>query len=789
MPETEYNETNIGILVVHGIGDQKQFDCLREIANDIVEYFQSEIDKGYVEVSVDINQADIGTFKETYPSWENGKKPPINVRIRPTGYEKNYNLHLREVWWADIDRYQEKFKFSKFWLWGLSLWATPLEKNFPILNDPDKHLQQLTWVEKDENCSRIWARCEYFLIGVFLLVCQPLLFLIKTLLRFFDFNVPLTIIADYVGKLRLYQDSSKAAKELIEDRGNSPRFSIQRRMINALVRMAISDYDRWYVWSHSLGSIVAYNAFSMPEATLSHYVSHAMWKEIQDCKRRDSKKYAEILLDQITPANQNNQRPKPYRPVWQDKRISRKALFEKCEGLITYGSPFWRIADLWTDLVKRNPQADFSPDFKWFNIIDPSDPVATRIKELFIGDPPAQGQPQFLYPEDIFYRTPKSFLLAHMEYLSAKKENSLIGQLWRWMSEARNITEQNNELYNSWYVKLFIRFPGIQDEREAYLRYHQIWRFIWWIFLIFVFYLILDAISLFLCNLKDLFSPSFISIFTSILERLATYFFDEYWSNSIFYQLGDLVDQLIGSLISLIFQLINQIRPLVDFINLLTQVALYFVSILKPLLIDFINSLIHLGLYLIHPFVLSTVFITSITSNVISSIFPSPQLFLMLIGLVIVLGLIRRIRGNPIKFYILEYLQNHPNQHFKKDVLTKEKFQGAIKEKAFSKILNKLVEEREIRKDASTREYFFPFYDFDWSVALKSLPNTNEIQRSIIDKLKFNPDEEITGRNTYIKEENIYYVLIEIEKIKLVFPYEIHTIDGGKKIIFVRVAD
>lgn len=744
MSETECNETNIGILVVHGIGDQKQFDCLKGIANEIVNCFQSEIEKGYVEVSVDINQADIGTFKETYPSWENGKKSPINVRIRPNGYKKTYNLHLREVWWADIDRPQNFGKFIKFWLWGLSLWATSLEANFPILNDPDDHLKGFKPVEDKKDSFRIWARCEYFIIGIFLLVCQPLLFLIKSLLRFFDFNIPLTIIADYVGKLRLYSDSSKAEKELIEDRDNSPRFSIQRRMINALVRMAISDYDRWYVWSHSLGSIVAYNGFSMPEATLSHYVSHSMWEEIEEWESNTALNHNNSLLEEIS--NHNSQRPKPYRPVWQNKRISREALFEKCKGLVTYGSPFWRIADLWTDLVKRNTQADFSADFRWYNIIDPSDPVATRIKELFLDDPSVPGQPQSLHPEDVFYRTPKPFLLAHMEYLS-EKENSLIGQLWRWMSEARTITEQNN-LYDSWYVRFSSEVLKKQDKRIAYLRYHQIWRFLWWILLI--------ALVLFL--------PFYIA---PIWNKIP------YWC----YVIACLLPTIISAGILLLINGTKRVSSIVRFCSILLSPLILFLGASFTIyladkrysedkVVEYITNYILENRPWITPFLWSTLFV----------------------GIVLVVGLIFAYRGRNVKSLILEYLQNYPNQRFtQKDLTDKFRSVDAI---GVTNALSYLVENKEIRKDDSTGEYFFPFYNFELSTIsyefeLLSANNSelihklqkieietsHELCRCIIDLLKFDPTKEIIGRNYIDRENEIYY--LALDGTDILIPYQI----------------
>lgn len=696
--ENKNNEINIGILVVHGIGDQKQFDCLKGIANDIVDYFQSEIDKGYVEVSVDINRATVGTFKSLHPAWQDGKRPPINVRIKPTGHNKAYNLELREVWWADLDRHSQNFgKFMKFWFWGLSLWLIPPWKNYPTLNDPENHLEDFSWHQNnswEKNISRFIARIEYFLIGLFLLIAHPILYVFKTVGHFFDCNVPLTIVADYVGKIRLYQDSFKAGKDLIEDRENYPRFSIQRRMINALVRMAISDYDRWYVWSHSLGSVVAYNAFSMPEATLSHYVAEYMWSEINDWigDREQSPGRERKKIFSGGNENDRNRRPRPLRPVWQKETISREYLFKKCEGLLTYGSPFWRIADLWSDLLKRNKIADFSPDFKWYNIIDPSDPVATTIEKLFSQQAEQADEKKYLHPKDLFYRTPNPFLFAHLSYFSPRKSSPLIGQLWRWMSEARNITEENN-LYNSWYIKLFIRFPGVQDEREAYLRYHQMWRFIWWFLLITLFS----------------FAITFITIFFA---------------------------KLLASSTSLLADINNDWR-------------------------------------------------TTLCSLVLQS-FQSLWICILIGGvLVIIIGLLNRI--TEIIFYthkffrslLLEYLQGHPNEKFERNWLIK-KFGGEsglwrffpLRKFIIINTLNRLDKSNKIRvyketeRNPETTKYFFPKYHFEFNEEQNGDIPKNELknlERFVIDKLKFNPKKIEKKTNIFSKsynESSQYYTLL-----------------------------
>ncbi|MDJ0903975.1 MAG: hypothetical protein QNJ55_34830 [Xenococcus sp. MO_188.B8] len=797
------DEINIGILVVHGIGDQKQFDCLKGVAQSIVDSLQSEINKGYVEVSVDINRAETGTFQSLHPAWQEGEKAPINVRIKPSGYEKNYNLHLREVWWADLDRPQHLGKFIKFWFWGLSLWAIPPQENYPILNDPEQDLENLKWDtnKKSQQGSRLVARFEYFLIGLFLTICQPLLFILRTVLRFLDIDFPLTLIADYLGKLRLYQQPRNSGKDSIEDINFPPRFSIQRRMINALVRMAISDYDRWYVWSHSLGSIVAYNAFSMPEATLSHYVSHSIWEEIEtwDTDHSDKQLLFEIL-------NTNTLRPKPYRPVWQRKRISRKSLFDKCEGLLTYGSPFWRIADLWPDLVKRNTQADFKSEFNWYNVLDPSDPVATRTAELFRDGSgnSQQGKDKRLYPKDVFYRTPRPFLLAHTSYLSISTNTSLISQLWLWVCYKKEIIENPNNLYGS--LKHFWQEELIDNRKENstdnsdnikkiyYLRYHQLWRFIWWLILILVSLFILDKIWVVLTcifqNLSTFFIPS--------LQKLSTHFYDDSSLTSLAHFLQTFTAVLvcftpiigIGLLIWLLFRCVKS--------NLFPVIAVCF----TPFIIFLTGYCV---IYLADNYFSTLAQISDLAIKLIGNLTFS-KLFLGFIVFLIVLGFISQFLKKPIKSYILEYLQDRPNQPINEKKLQKEfkisqhpisrlmrilviklmRILGFQRRKLVKKLMviiwgqdvipkifntttdvieNVLIQldnEKKIKKIPEDNQYYFPYYTFSFNDqydklkvtnflfdCLKTTNNTSSIrglrdlERYTIKELRFNPKENL----------------------------------------------
>ena len=104
---------NIGLLFVHGIGEQKKLEhltaCAREFAALVAE------SDGLIRLDVrdECEKAGRFTIDAVYAR---GPRigPPDRVRVQ---------LHLHEVWWADLGASGGLGEQIRFWLWSLGQWA------------------------------------------------------------------------------------------------------------------------------------------------------------------------------------------------------------------------------------------------------------------------------------------------------------------------------------------------------------------------------------------------------------------------------------------------------------------------------------------------------------------------------------------------------------------------------------------------------------------------------------------------------------------------------------------
>src|SRR5437763_7810600 len=59
------------------------------------------------------------------------------------------------------------------------------------------------------------------------------------------------------------------------------RTTIRRRMVSVMTAMAKRpDYDRWYIFAHSLGTVPAFNALQETEWALPNYLSEEEWDRL-----------------------------------------------------------------------------------------------------------------------------------------------------------------------------------------------------------------------------------------------------------------------------------------------------------------------------------------------------------------------------------------------------------------------------------------------------------------------------------------------------------------------------
>ena len=108
----------VGVIVVHGIGEQKRGDHLEEVVRPIVEGLARDDGKRALsQRRVVVHEPYMGDGParvQVDVGWQNGD-----------GKYGITEITFHEVHWADINEPNSIGKGLRFWLWGLSAWLTP----------------------------------------------------------------------------------------------------------------------------------------------------------------------------------------------------------------------------------------------------------------------------------------------------------------------------------------------------------------------------------------------------------------------------------------------------------------------------------------------------------------------------------------------------------------------------------------------------------------------------------------------------------------------------------------
>lgn len=414
-------DQHVGVLVVHGIGEQKRFETARQIARSIMAGLQAR--DGGAHFSLVDRSSDPDGMPLLCPRADR-QGSPFMIACRAKGSTEQTYVHLHEVWWSDLGAPATFGEQIKFWLWGLGqwyarvVWASSKGSNTELFMEAPTKFRS---VESDTRSTkpRPFARSMLFLTGFYALLT---LFSWEAIKRAFAWLSPYAgspaILTSYVGDVRIYTQGPGKGGGNITDIGQPWRATIRRRMIAQLVAMAERQYDRWYVMGHSLGSIVAFNGVQETEWNLPNYLDPAQIERIRSGVLKD-----ELWLS--TPPASDQPKPNlnkmmPRRPIWLDDndRISRAALFKNFRGLITYGSPLDKFAALWPRIVPVNKQRDvFRDDADWINLSDATDPVGANIEAFESGW--SADTPTDQSPHNIRVKVSPFYLLAHICYFGA----------------------------------------------------------------------------------------------------------------------------------------------------------------------------------------------------------------------------------------------------------------------------------------------------------------------------------------------------------------------------------
>ncbi len=333
------------------------------------------------------------------------------------------------------------------------------EDEFGTLNQV--HLPTTVSIDKTPNIT-LFGRYSFFVVSWVVFLIQPLLSFLSFILRkILAFDLRPDILVQYLGDIKNYQEQKRErdGAGYLTDIGQPPRISVRRRMIKGLVKMGLANYDRWYVLSHSLGTVVAFNGLMEPDAVLPNYLNEDLWKKCQNSG------IGTKATTPLTEKQAGNMFPK--RPAWLDLDdiIAREDLFKNLKGFMTYGSPLSKFGVVWPAIVPINKDNSvFSADFEWINVYDPTDPVAGKTQYFDLENYGGKK------PIEIAYKAGSIHLLSHIKYLTynPKRKNPLVKQVAYWLLEGDNFKQPSEKTFWGWpnesvtklytYIRYFIWF-------------------------------------------------------------------------------------------------------------------------------------------------------------------------------------------------------------------------------------------------------------------------------------------------------------------------------------------
>lgn len=410
--------TKVGIVLVHGIGEQRRFEHLNGHIRGIIEAWR-EAGHG---VSVEIVEGAGASFQADQATWATGPGPTIKVVVKDQTDGKTYEVGVHEVWWADINEPYSVVKQLRFWWWGLTVW------NFPEKMSSNTGLGHRMHTLEPSRRTRLAARAKILLVSNLLLL-TTLSFTIGfgLLKRVFGVEAPgeVRVLVNFLSSIKLYNQKKRRGlgfpgvnADPLDNMGEPPRTAIRRRIVTALADVACQGYDQWFVMAHSLGSVVAFNGLMEPAYVLANYLDETRWKALV------THRFAGVPQGGPHPSPGKTTPP---RPAWVDAGfvVDRPALFSKFAGLVTYGSPIGKFGAIWPARISVCREPAFTPGTPWFNIYDPLDPVSGVGRNFNGVNVSFGGWSCSPTKVDIGYASDSILLKAHITYLRGAQKGSL----------------------------------------------------------------------------------------------------------------------------------------------------------------------------------------------------------------------------------------------------------------------------------------------------------------------------------------------------------------------------
>jgi hypothetical protein len=413
--EEKQKPLRIGLLLIHGIGDQPRWEHLKNVTESLAASLQTEF--GVENVTVTANSP----FRPRGHATIVGRVPRNYDLAGQDAQQDGVIIDIREAWWRDLAENPTASAISRFWWWAMTFCLAHKE----IPSDSSRYIAPRSKAVKAGRISLDTRLSMFAKTTAFFVVLLPvhLTFQLLTVFPLLQRIHFLRTVFAYLNSVRLYQEPKSAPARILENLFECRRLSMLRRAVGEAAFFADSEeFDRWYIMGHSLGSVIAHNLVNLSPQAIARFLPD--W---EGSRSADSPFHLAQPVDRTLDLKDQNI---PAHPCWCPDAygVDANRFFDRLGGLVTYGSPLETFAGFWPSLVMTRRDIRMRPGFSWINLHDPIDLVAAPVKSL-----PPLGE---VAATNISVSTHPFFFRAHTSYLSKQSgsKGHRIGRaLMRWL--------------------------------------------------------------------------------------------------------------------------------------------------------------------------------------------------------------------------------------------------------------------------------------------------------------------------------------------------------------------
>lgn len=352
---------DIGILVVHGIGEQKRVETVTSVVSN---FYRSLKTLGVGNITRDIRP--------------DNQSQPANLLFSHKG--TSYVIRFYEAYWADLDQPYNFLRWLKLVLWALTIWVRH------YYDPPPAGMRTISVGKFRIALTRIGL---FFLSILFLILLSTLRVLNQVIVVVFKKQLPWgQTLYNFLGDVQLFV-SEDVRFDTLETLDRRSRYAIRTRLWNVLARANLDPVQELYILTHSLGTVIAFNALMETAATIPGYI---------DDRDLRAKLQERGFIDA-----QNN--------------ADRGKFLSKVSAFFTLGSPLDKFAAIWPRVIPvnlSNPGREQNP-IPWLNIHDILDVVGANLDHF-------KNIAGFKEPTNIAWRDQFIFATAHTSYWEYNKK-------------------------------------------------------------------------------------------------------------------------------------------------------------------------------------------------------------------------------------------------------------------------------------------------------------------------------------------------------------------------------